>query len=329
MTDSALHYSAFALFLFFLLMYTVLDGFDLGIGLFAPWLRDRTLTGRLLGFITPFWDGNEVWLVIGVGFLFAAFPTVFSLLLPAYYLPLMLVLIALIARAVALDFSYHPGTRIGMWQRIASIGSAVALLGCSWLIAQIVTGIPLVTGDDGVAVDMRKLDYFSPITLIFAVAALPIFAWHGALFARTREPDNRGLKDLAGKLWYGAIAGGVIIALLIFMKLTNGCHSSAIAFMAATIAGLITGRALLNRPFLAFTVSCLTIAAGWMTIAALMFPYLLPPASGEDGLLIGQAAAPVSSLIPLMAVTVSALPIILWYTRYVYRVFSNRKKEVA
>ena len=178
---------SFLIVLVFFCIYSVLDGFDLGIGMRIPWIKDPALAGRLIGLISPFWDGNEVWLVMGAGFLFAAFPQVFSALLSAYYLPFMMVAGAYLVRAAALEFSYHDTGRVQLWRNIFGVSSLAIVLGGLTAVGFFVQKLSMkAPGAPETGVGFFQ----APFPYLFAVAGAAVTFWHGAAYARSQFRDT-------------------------------------------------------------------------------------------------------------------------------------------
>ena len=128
-----------------IVVYVILDGFDLGVGILFGTTRDRALRNEMMDAISPFWDGNETWLVIDGASLFAAFPTVYAVFLPAFYIPVLLLLFGLIFRGVAFEFRYRDGGR-GLWDWGFFLGSTVAAFVQGAAVGAMIRGIPVRTG---------------------------------------------------------------------------------------------------------------------------------------------------------------------------------------
>jgi len=127
-------------------MYVVLDGFDLGLGILFPLAKNSELRDQMMDSIAPFWDGNETWLVFGGAVLLAMFPLSFSIILPAVYLPLIMMLLALILRGVAFEFRFKHQPRAWVWDVAFSGGSAVAAFSQGVVLGTFIQGIPVVDG---------------------------------------------------------------------------------------------------------------------------------------------------------------------------------------
>lgn len=153
---------------FAVLAYVILDGFDLGVGILYPWMRDEVHRDQAMNTVAPIWDGNETWLVLGGGGLFAVFPLAYSIVMPALYAPIIAMLICLIFRGVAFEFRWKTvrGKRWWDWAfTLGSIGAALA------------QGIALGALVQGIEVNNRAYaggwwDWLTPFSLMTAVALL-------------------------------------------------------------------------------------------------------------------------------------------------------------
>jgi cytochrome d ubiquinol oxidase subunit II len=128
-----------------ILAYVVLDGFDLGVGILFGATKDAALRDEMIASISPFWDGNETWLIVVGATLFAAFPTVYAVFLGAFYIPVLLLLLALIFRGVAFEFRAR-GAAQGFWDRSFAAGSLVAAFVQGAAVGAMIRGVPVVNG---------------------------------------------------------------------------------------------------------------------------------------------------------------------------------------
>ena len=180
--------TAFALLFFFLAVYSILDGFALGIGSRVPFARKPEDADRLVALIAPFWEANEVWLVMAVGFLFAAFPSVFAILISTFYLPTMGTIGLLILRAVALEFSYHDPARRRFWQRLMGVASLLLLFALGTAVGFAIQGFHFTAPGE---ISGNVSGALTPIPLLSGFFSVLIFVCHGILYARSREPIAR------------------------------------------------------------------------------------------------------------------------------------------
>src|SRR6187402_517203 len=169
--------------------YAILDGFDLGAGALHLLLKKETSRRIALNAIGPVWDGNEVWLVIGGGVLFAGFPVAYAAIFSAFYIPFMIFLVGLIWRAVAIEFrSKEPGTTWRFtWDVVYSFACIVIALSLGLMLGNVALGIPLnaeheFSGD--------WLSFFNPFSIMIAITTLALFMMHGAIYL-VMKTENR------------------------------------------------------------------------------------------------------------------------------------------
>ena len=161
---------AFAVF-----AYVCLDGFDLGVGILFPFVKKREERDAMISTIAPVWDGNETWLVLGGGGLYAAFPLAYSILMPALYAPLIAMLLGLAFRGVALEFRYRAQTRRGWWDFAFFAGSLTAALCQGLALGAVVQGIAV----DGRAYAGGWFDWLTPFSILCAFAVMIGYALLG------------------------------------------------------------------------------------------------------------------------------------------------------
>lgn len=316
--------------------YAILDGFDLGAGVLLPLVarddRERRMVFHAIG---PFWDGNEVWLLTGGGALFAAFPHVYATVFSGFYLALMLVLFALIFRAVSFEFRSRvesPRWR-AFWDGALCAGSLVPALLLGVAVGNVMRGVPL-TADMEYAGSFFTL--LNPFSLLVGVTGLAMFVTHGAVYLMNKT--NGAVAERA-RQW--ALRGW--LALLILTLLTGAAAwwdaparfqgkpaliwilpALVLLFMAATRVFLAQ-----HRPGKAFLTSSLTIGGLMALFGAACYPYLLPARNAVDiagyqGLSIFNASASQLTLLTMLIIALIGVPIMLAYTAYIYRVFRGK-----
>ncbi len=156
-----------------IVVYVILDGFDLGVGILFGTTRDRTLQNQMMNAISPFWDGNETWLVVIGASLFAAFPTVYAVFLPAFYIPVLLLLVGLIFRGVAFEYRYR-GSAGGLWDWGFFLGSTLVAFVQGAAVGAMIRGVPVENHQYvGGSFDwLAPFPVFSGIGLVFGYALL-------------------------------------------------------------------------------------------------------------------------------------------------------------
>jgi cytochrome bd ubiquinol oxidase subunit II len=305
-----------------ILAYVILDGFDLGIGILFGTTGDEALRDEMMEAIAPFWDGNETWLVVAGTSLFAAFPTAYAVFLPAFYIPVLLLLIGLIFRGVAFEFR-HAGAR-KLWHRGFYLGSTVAAFVQGAAVGAMIRGIPVANGQyaGGPFEWLAPLPVLCGLGLVFGYALLGA-GWlvrkcEGALreWARRRIP------------WL-AVAVLVVLAAAFHETLAErdriatdlderswGLVFPAIGLLA--MAGVLLG-VHWRRDGLPFVMTMVFFVAAFLTLAVLFWPYMIP-----YRITVANAAAPDASLSFLFWGAVVVLPVIALYTITVYWLFRGK-----
>ena len=306
--------------------YFVLEGFDFGVGMLLPVLgRSETERRVVINTIGPVWDGNEVWLLVAGGATFAAFPEWYAALFSGFFLPLLLILLALIVRGVAFEYRHKRDSdrwRAG-WDASIVVGSAVPALLWGVAFANIVRGVAL---DEDRIVRSSLLDLLNPYALLGGATTTALFLTHGAMFLalKTTGDIQRRARRLSERL--GAAAAVLAVA---FLGWTFAQHGSALsgALSAAAAAALVLGllASLRNRDGWAFAGTFAAIAAAVAALFAGLFPDVLPSTLNEAWSLTTDNAA--STPYTLRIMTVVALiftPLVLMYQTWTYWVFRRR-----
>jgi cytochrome d ubiquinol oxidase subunit II len=311
---------------FAVLAYVVLDGFDLGVGIlfpaFAP--EDRDL---MMNTVAPVWDGNETWLVLGGGGLFAVFPLAYAVVMPALYIPIIAMLLGLIFRGVSFEFIHRTTSGRWVWEAGFCSGSLVAALSQGIALGALVQGIAVADR----AYAGGNWDWLTPFSMLTGVALAVGYALLGAtwLVMKTEGPVQaraRAIARPAGIITLGLI--GVVSLVTPFLSpdyfdrwfgfpqvLLAGVVPLAVAGCALTLLrGLARGWD--AAPFLA---SLGIFALCFVGIGISFYPHMVPP-----GLTIADAAAPDESLLFLLVGAAGLIPIILIYTGYAYWVFRGK-----
>lgn len=310
--------------------YFVLEGFDFGVGLLLRVLgRDRAERRMLIHSIGPFWDGNEVWLLVAGGAMFAAFPGWYASLFSGAYLALFVILAALIARGVAFEFwGKHDTPRWrATWEWALVLGSAVPALlwGVAW--ANIVRGLPLNAQYDMTG---SFFDLLSPYTLLGGVASLALFALHGAIFLTLRLDSGEAVGQRAAALArrLAPVTAVVVAGFLAWtLALQDGVEwlSAAFAVVAVALGAAVPFALAQRRSGWAFAVSAGTIALTFCALLADLFPNALPSTTSPANDLTLAAAASTPYTLKVMTVVAALLvPVVLVYQGWTYWVFRAR-----
>lgn len=304
--------------------FVLLEGFDFGVGALLPVLArdeyDRRLVLRTIG---PVWDGNEVWLLVAGGATFAAFPEWYATVFSGFYVPLALILLGLILRAVCLEYRHKVesdverawldrGLVLGSWLPAVLLGVALA----NW-----VRGVPMDANYD---MTSSFLDLVSPYALLGGAATALLFTFHGSVFVALRttgELRDRAL-SLAGRLGpaFVVVAAGWL-AWSLSLRGTALAAVLAAGAAAGAIAAVVAVRA--AREGLAFLGTATTSVLLPPFVFACMWPYVLP-GRGTEGLTIEAAASSPYTLKVMTVVALAVTPVVIGYQVWTYWVFRQR-----
>ncbi len=319
--------------------YAILDGFDLGAGVLSLFVAKKDEERRLLlNAIGPFWDGNEVWLLTGGGALFAAFPHVYATVFSGFYLALMLVLFALILRAVSFEFRSRvesPRWR-KVWDGIFFVGSLLPALLTGVAVGNVMRGVPL---NGQMEFTGNFFTLLNPFSLLVGLTGLAMFVTHGAIYLvmKTNGPVAERARRWARGAWLAlvilAVLTSVVAAIDVPYRFGNASRQPLIwaipvltlVFMALTRWSLAQGKA--GRAFL---LSALVIAGLMGIFGAANYPYLLPARNvAEYGLTIYNASASRLTLQTMFIIALIGVPPVLAYTAYIYYVFRGKARVEA
>ncbi len=309
--------------------YAILDGFDLGAGMLHLFVARGDAERRLVvNSIGPVWDGNEVWLLTGGGAIFAAFPKVYATVFSGLYLALVLVLAALVLRAVSLEFRGKlaaPGWR-GAWDVVFAVTSFLPALLFGVAVGNILRGLPLDGEQEYAGTFLGLLNPFALLVGLLAVAAFLVHgaAWldlktEGVVRERARAAVNFVCPAL-GVLWLGATAGSWFAARHLWRAFANPLAWSAPALLiAAGVAFRLA--AARRRPALAFLFSSVRIAALMGIVGLGLYPDLVPALGGGEPLTVTNASSSPLTLRVMLVVALIGMPIVIAYTVFIYRRF--------
>ncbi|CAN5367787.1 cytochrome d ubiquinol oxidase subunit II [soil metagenome] len=309
--------------------YVVLDGFDLGVGILFPFVHGRDERDVMVNSVAPVWDGNETWLVLGGGGLFAVFPLAYATLLPALYMPLMLMLLSLVFRGVAFEMRFRARSERERlwWDRSFSWGSYGAAICQGIALGAFVQGIKV----QGRAYAGGWWDWLTPFSVLTSVALVVGYGLLGAcwLIWKTEGELQARFRRLASPLAIGTL--GCIAAVSLIMLLFNAPFRGRwLVFPAAAGAALVPV-ALAGLAYSFFTalkhereIRPFVCALGFFLLSYVglgvsIWPLMVPPS-----VTIFQAAAPASTQSFLLFGAAVLIPVILAYTAYVYWLFRGK-----
>jgi cytochrome d ubiquinol oxidase subunit II len=306
--------------------YFCLEGFDFGVGMLLPVLaEDDTERRVMINTIGPVWDGNEVWLLVAGGATFAAFPEWYATLFSGFYLPLLLILLALIVRGLA--FEYRAKRDDVRWRRnwdlAIIIGSFVPALLWGVAFGNILRGVPI---DADLEYTGGFFNLLNPYALLGGAMTLLLFLTHGAMFISLKTDGEIRERARALALRTGLVAAVVAVAFLLWTQLDTGSAASAVAFALAA-AALVAGLAAIaaGREGWAFLGTFVTIALGVAGLFLALFPEVMPTTLADGvSLTTTNAAATHYTLKIMTVVAVLFTPVVLTYQAWTYWVFSKR-----
>ncbi|WP_424465298.1 cytochrome d ubiquinol oxidase subunit II [Pseudoclavibacter helvolus] len=311
---------------FFFVGYFVLDGFDFGVGIALPFIgKDDTDRRVLINTIGPIWDLNETWVIVAGAALFASFPEWYATIFSGFYLPLLLILLALIVRGVSFEYR-HQGKGVE-WTRwfdwMIFVGSAVPALLWGVAFANITQGMAL---DENFNYVGSFFDLLNPYALLGGLTTLTLFFYHGLVFI-TRKTEG-DIRDRARAL---ALKVGVLVAVLAiaFLGWTVAAHFSPAGMVLALVAVVaFVGSyvsTLLRRDGVAFTLGALTVATAVLTLFASLFPNLLPNTlDPSNPLTIANGSSSEYTLGIMSWAALIIVPFVLGYQAWTFWVFRKR-----
>jgi cytochrome d ubiquinol oxidase subunit II len=310
-------------------MYVVLDGFDLGIGILFPLFRQESERDQVMNSVAPFWDGNETWLVLGGVTLWAAFPKAFAVILPAMYIPVIVLLLALIFRGVAFEFRWVAKPHHHGWDVSFAAGSTMAAFAQGLVLGGLLQEITLRDGQFAGG----PLDWLTPFSLMCALALVTGYALLGAtwLMLKTEGAVAVHARRYAAPLLFGLLAFVALVSIwtpLQFPRIATRWFSlpqmlvllpvPVITALAAWLCWVgIRG----SRALLAFmsAIGIFVLAFGGLVVSNM--PYLVPPS-----MTIWQAASHPSSQVFYLIGAAILLPMILGYTVMQFWLFRGVSK---
>jgi len=307
-----------------LLLYVILDGYDLGIGMLLPFASSAE-KDVMIAAIGPFWDANETWLVLGVGVLLIAFPAAHGLVLSSLYLPVTTMLIGLILRGVSFDFRVKAEVRQKrLWNRAFAAGSLIAALAQGWMLGSYVTG--LETQPINIAFAALIALTLPALYLVLGAGWL-LVKTEGALFDRAVVWGRKAVLPMGLALLAISIATPLVSATIRAKWFSLPNFIGLMPIPLATTVAFVAVVAVLQRVSSARPAYAWLVLAGTIlmcVLAAIGLAYSLYPYVVLDRLTVWEAAAATSSLTFVLVGLVIVLPFTLAYTVFVYRVFRGK-----
>lgn len=312
---------------FSIVAYVVLDGFDLGIGILFPAIRNDKDRDTVVNSVAPVWDGNETWLVLGGGGLLAAFPLAYAVVLPALYAPLIAMLLGLIFRGAAFEFRFKAGRTRYLWDIAFFGGSVVATFTQGIVLGAFIQGIDM----EGRAYAGGWWDWATPFSLFTGLALVVGYAVLGVgwLIMKTTGDLQDSLYRLARPLGLALLACVGIVSLWTplldetiasrWFAWPNILYLSPVPVLVVLAAWMYDFGLRQRREMLPFLAALAIFLLSFAGLGISLYPHIIPPA-----VTIWEAAAPEESLWFLLVGAVVLLPLVLAYTAHAYWIFRGK-----
>lgn len=309
------------------LLYVLLDGFDLGVGILFPFAPTHQCRDRLMNSIAPFWDGNETWLVLGGGGLFAAFPLAYSIVMPGLYIPVILMLLCLIFRGVAFEFRFKSDRSRPLWDYAFHFGSLGAAFAQGLILGGIVQGLEV----KGRVFSGGAFDWLTGFSMMCGIAVVMGYALLGACWLIWKTEDDT-------QTWARRCARYVVMFVALFMGLVSlwvpyldidvaqrwfdpryFYWLLLIPMTTAGLFGVLIASLYKSQEVVPFVCAMLIFFMGYLGLAISLWPWVVP-----YQITLWQAAAAPESLSLLLVGAVVMLPVVLGYTLYCYYIFRGK-----
>jgi cytochrome d ubiquinol oxidase subunit II len=311
--------------------YSILDGFDLGIGtLFPFWAKTEEEKSGLFKAVGPFWDGNEVWLLTGGGALFAAFPHAYATVFSGLYLALMLVLFSLIFRAVSIEFRTHDPKRKRFWEGAFAAGSFLPSLLYGVALGNMIQGIPLNGEMEFTGTFFTLL---RPFPLAVGLLGLTAVLLQGSTFAALKTGGR--LQEKTSQTGRILIPVFVFLAVftfvLTFLAVPGAAKKIPAWIFTVVLAGaLVTLRnSIRNRKEkLSFMLSSMIFVSLWGIAGSVLYPHLVRASNDPAfSITVSNASSSLLTLKVMLVIALIGMPIVIGYTLYLYKVFKGKIKK--
>ncbi|HEY8507129.1 MAG TPA: cytochrome d ubiquinol oxidase subunit II [Steroidobacteraceae bacterium] len=308
-------------------MYVVLDGFDLGVGILFPLVPEESQRDQMMNSVAPFWDGNETWLVLGGTGLFVAFPLAYAVVMPALYVPLIAMLLALVFRGVAFEFRWVAKPRHRKWDIAFAAGSITAAVAQGLMLGGLLEGIRVENNQFAGG----AFDWLTPFSVMCGLGLLVGYALIGAcwLVMKTAGEVEQHARRFARPLLLGLGAFILLVSVWTPLKFEhvaerwfswpNLLYLSPVPLITAALFVLcwrgLTGK----HPSMAFYSAVGLFVMAFIGLAISTYPYLVP-----RSITVWEAAASPESQIFILIGVAILLPFILGYTVFVYYTFRGK-----
>jgi cytochrome d ubiquinol oxidase subunit II len=308
-------------------VYILLDGFDLGCGILFPFAGSDKNRSRIMNSIAPFWDGNETWLVLGGGGLFAAFPVAYGIIMSGLYLPVIFMLFGLIMRGVAFEFRFKATKHRYVWDYFFFIGSISAAFLQGVMLGALVQGMEasnrLYTGG--------PFDWLTPFSLMCGIAVVIGYALLGStwLIIKTEHSLQVWARKVAGWMLSALVVSMVVVTVFMYFSgiaalegwfsLPGLLYLAPMPIIVVLLFFLMRKDLTGEREYRPFLLTAALFLMGYIGICSAIFPYIVP-----YQMTIYEAAAADTSLSFMLIGAGIMLPIILSYTAFAYYTFKGK-----
>jgi cytochrome d ubiquinol oxidase subunit II len=321
----------FFLILILFVGYSLLDGFDLGIGTLLPIIgKTKEEKDILINSIGPVWDGNEVWLITGGGALFAAFPNAYATAFSGFYLAMMLVLLALIFRAVSIEFRAYDEARSSIWEKTFFAGSALAALLFGVALGNVVYGVPL---DNKMEFAGNFFTLLRPVPLLFGITGFAAILLQGASYAVMKtegELQQRAFRLVSILTWVNIVTAVAYFVTIVFTFediATNWMFYLAVLFTLLWLSAILFSVKHKNDSA-PFWESSFAFIGLWLAVAAVHFPNLIKASNDKVlSITIYNSSTGLQTLKLMSVIALIGMPIVVAYTIFVYRIFKGKAKS--
>src|SRR5215217_53332 len=311
-------------------MYVVMDGFDLGVGILFTAAREENWRDRMMLSVAPFWDGNETWLILGGGGLLAVFHLAYAMLMPALYVPILLMLIALVFRGVAFEFRFKAERSKRLWDYSFHYGSLIATFAQGVVLGAFVQGFEF----SGRQFAGGTWDFLTPFSLLTGVALVLGYGLLGATWCVMKTTGDRELwaRQMALRFLAGVIVAMGLVSLWVpflgreietrWFSWPNIAYLAPVPLVTALVAWRLYRTLQENRTYQPFFLAIALFLLGYLGLGVSLFPYIVPPK-----VTIWQAANTVNSQLFALVGFAIVMPLTFAYTAYAYWVFRGKVAE--
>ncbi|MGP8154709.1 MAG: cytochrome d ubiquinol oxidase subunit II [Smithella sp.] len=321
----------FVLILILFIGYSLLDGFDLGIGAMLPFIgKTKEEKDILINSISHVWDGNEVWLITGGGALFAAFPNAYATAFSGFYLAIMLVLFALIFRAVSMEFRVNDEERSLIWEKAFICGSGLTALLFGVALGNVVYGVPL---DNKMEFTGNFFTLFRPVPLLFGLTGLNAILLQGASYAVMKtesQLQERSFRAVGILMWVNlitAIAYFLTIAFTFQDITSNWLFYLAVLWTVLWLSTIFFSVKHKNESS-PFWESSFAFIGLWLAVAAVHFPNMIKANNNQSlNITIYNSSTGLQTLQLMSIIALIGMPVVIAYTIFVYHIFKGKAKS--